>query len=37
MPWKINRKPALVLNCFGYIEFAHRILQVVKCLNRKYK
>ena len=36
MPWIIDKKPFLILETFGYVDYAHRILHVIKSLSRKY-
>lgn len=36
MPWKLHKKPLLIISIFGYLDYAHRILHRIKALDRKY-
>ena len=36
MPWILDKKPFLIIEIFGYIDYAHKILHLIKHLSRKY-
>ena len=37
MPWIIDRKPFLIFQIFGFVNFAHKIVGTINHLSHKYK